>query len=618
MDMFKLKSARIKIKNIIGRSLIVSSILTLAIALIGSVYFNRSGLQMLRENNLKREQQLLSNFLVPAITIADMMEVRRLLSLASDANEKFAVIDNSGNILIPNYDDFNLVKQSYQNKSSLPDCHTVRTGYQIIKGNKLWINCSSMMTNDIENKHPVGVLISYSQYPSLWFSSLVFYFFGLAMLSLLLNAIWFRRVLHKRLLNPLTTLGSKIIEIARSPVNSSARLEGVEHLPYEINEIKNAFQSVLTHLQAEYQQRTESEKKSALLDQAARVAHDIRSPIAAMEMSLHMLVKDISSENILIMRMAVQSVRDIANNLLAKYRDNQQEQNSLNGYSLSNADDQNIARPILICSLIEQVISQKRYEWLQNKCELICTYSPAAKSVWINVAPGEVKRMISNLLNNAIEACMHEAQIEVQLNKVNNELELRIIDNGVGMPIVKMKHFLNGESSKHAGKGLGLSGAKQYKESIGGKLLLASQLNEGTTATLTFLIDSLPIWYPNHICLSQHDTVIVLDDDIAMQTLWFHRLQNFAVKIHLFSKYEETLHWLERHREDLDKMILLVDYELSDKSVNGLMLLNHFKVKQRGYLISSHAEQVFLQNEAGKMGVWLIPKTLASDISIAL
>jgi signal transduction histidine kinase len=267
-----------------------------------------------------------------------------------------------------------------------------------------------------------------------------------------------------------------------------------------------------------------------------------------MEMSLHMLAKDISSENILIMKMAVQSVRDIANNLLDKYRDNQQEKMSLTGASLSNVDDQNIAHPILLCSLIDQVISQKRYEWLQNQCELIFTYSSAEKSVWINVAPGEVKRMISNLLNNAIEACTKEAKIEVHLSKVNNMLELCIIDNGVGMPAAKMKFFFNGESSKHAGRGLGLCGAKQYMESIGGELVLASQLNEGTKVTLAFVTDVSPIWYPSHISLSQHHSVIVLDDDTAMQTLWFHRLQTFPVKIHLFSKYDETLHWIERHR----------------------------------------------------------------------
>jgi signal transduction histidine kinase len=615
MKIFKFQSSRIK--NIIGRSFIFSSVLTLAIALVGSVYFNNSGLQILRKNNLQREQQLLSNFLVPAITIADMMEVRRLLSLASDANEKFAVVDNSGNILMPNYDDFNLVKSSYLYKSTLPDCSAVKTGYQIIKGNKIWINCSSLTMNDVDKKRTVGILISFSPYPSLWFSSLVFYFFGVAVISLLLNAIWFRRVLHTRLLNPLTALGDGIIEVARFPLNSSFCLDCIENLPYEVNEIKDAFQRVLTHLQAEYQQRTESEKKSALLDMSVRVAHDLRSFIAVMEMNLHVIAQDISKDKIVMMQMALQSVRDITNNMLEQYRDSQQKKILL-GSASSSDDDLNISRPILLYSLIEQIASHKRYEWLQKSCELTFTYMPIAKCVWINMVPGEVKRMISNLLNNAIEACENYAKIQVQLNRVNHSLELRITDNGIGIPTENIEHCLSGESSKHAGRGFGLSGAKHYMETIGGKLALTSQPNMGTTVTLTFSIDSNPVWYPDQICLSQNDYVIILDDDVAMQTLWFHRLQSYPVKIHLFTKYGEVLHWIKQHHDFLDKMILLVDYELAEIAVNGLTLLKYFNIKHRGYLVTSHAEEVNIQNEAEKMGIWLIPKKLASETLIGL
>ncbi|MBV9576859.1 MAG: hypothetical protein JO149_09570, partial [Gammaproteobacteria bacterium] len=126
MDM--LNSKKFRIKDIISRSLIISSLATLAIALIGSVYFNYNSVQVARENNLKREKQLLSNFLIPAIAIADTMEVRRLLTLASSADEKFVVIDSSRNILIPNYDEFNLIKKFYIEKSKFLDCSMVKTG----------------------------------------------------------------------------------------------------------------------------------------------------------------------------------------------------------------------------------------------------------------------------------------------------------------------------------------------------------------------------------------------------------------------------------------------------------------------------------------------------------
>lgn len=394
-----------------------------------------------------------------------MMEVRRLLSLASDNNERFAVIDTSQNIIISNYDDFYLVKKLI-NKSEFLDCSMVKTGYQIINESKYWIHCSPLITSDLDNKHLVGLFISYSSYFPLWISSLAFYFFSLAMLILLLNAIWFRRLLKKRLLNPLTVLGRKIIEISRSPFNPSVGLDDIEYLPYEINEIKNAFKDVLTHLQTEYHHHSESEKKSALLDQAARVVHDIRSPIAAMETSLYLVSQSISDENIAIMKVAVQSIRDIANNILDKYRNNQQTEKSCNEENSSVIDDHNISRPILLYSLIEEITSQKRYEWMKNRCDIIFTYTSAVKIIWLDVVPSDIKRMVSNLLNNAVEACASEPKIEIYLDKASTGLELKITDNGVGMHPEKIADFLNGESTKHAGKGLGLTAAKEYMNSI--------------------------------------------------------------------------------------------------------------------------------------------------------
>jgi len=616
MLIFKSRDSRIR--NIIGRSFIFSSVVTLAIALIGSIYFNNSGLQILQKDNLQKEQELLSNILVPALIIADMTEVRRLLSLASDANEKFVVIDNSENILMPNYDDLDLIKASISDKNILPECNNVKTGYQIIKGNKLWINCSPLTINSIDKRRIAGILISFSPYPSLWFSSLVFYFFGIAVISLLLNIFWLGRVLHKKLLNPLTTLGARLIEAARSPFDSGIYLDDVKDLPHEIQEIKDAFQGVLTHLHTEYRQRTESEKKSALLDQAARVAHDIRSPIAVMETSLYLLAQDISKEKMLMIQTAIQSVRDIANNLLEQYRDNQQAKISLNTSISSSHDNRNLPRSILLHSLIEQIISQKKHEWLQKSCELTFTFLPDTKLVWINVTPGDVKRMISNLLNNAIEACTNHAKIHIELIKTASIIELCITDNGIGIPTDKIEYFLHGESSKHPGKGLGLSSAKQYMESIGGKLLITSQLSKGTTVRLTFLIALNPPWHPDQIDLLKNNRVIVLDDDMAMQTLWIHRLKNYPVKTHLFTNYGETIHWIKQNHDQLDKMVFLIDYELSEKSVNGLMLLKYLNAQGSSYLITSHAEEVNIQKEIENIGAWLIPKKFASEIPISL
>jgi len=71
----------------------------------------------------------------------------------------------------------------------------------------------------------------------------------------------------------------------------------------------------------------ESEKKIALLDLAASVAHDIRSPLAAMEMILRLISKDIPTAQCSLLCDAIQSVRDISNNLLVRYREPERKLN---------------------------------------------------------------------------------------------------------------------------------------------------------------------------------------------------------------------------------------------------------------------------------------------------
>jgi hypothetical protein len=48
------------------------------------------------------------------------------------------------------------------------------------------------------------------------------------------------------------------------------------------------------------------------------------------------------------------------------------------------------------------------------------------------------------------------------------------------------------------------------------------------------------------------------------------------------------------------------------------MLLENIDNNNNCYLITSHAEEFHFQKAAEKAGVWLIPKSLASEISLAL
>lgn len=61
---------------------------------------------------------------------------------------------------------------------------------------------------------------------------------------------------------------------------------------------------------------------------------------------------------------------------------------------------------------------------------------------------------------------------------------LLIADSGCGIASEFLPRILSGESFKRGGRGLGLSGAKDYIESLGGKLIFTSKEGRGSQVKL--------------------------------------------------------------------------------------------------------------------------------------
>ena len=105
-------------------------------------------------------------------------------------------------------------------------------------------------------------------------------------------------------------------------------------------------------------------------------------------------------------------------------------------------------------------------------------------------------RIINNLIQNVI-AHSHADKIKIALSKKENNMELLLADNGVGIEKEDLKHIFErlykcdkGRSEK--GSGLGLSIVHQLVEKMGGTITVESKLGEGScfTVILPFKIDT--------------------------------------------------------------------------------------------------------------------------------
>lgn len=104
-----------------------------------------------------------------------------------------------------------------------------------------------------------------------------------------------------------------------------------------------------------------------------------------------------------------------------------------------------------------------------------------------------LKQVLLNLIDNAVKYSESDTPVTLKLSQKNNLAIIQVCDRGIGIPLQQQgrifeRFFRVDESRNRAGgTGLGLSIVKTLVEGMGGNVSVRSQLNEGSTFTVTFM-----------------------------------------------------------------------------------------------------------------------------------
>lgn len=124
--------------------------------------------------------------------------------------------------------------------------------------------------------------------------------------------------------------------------------------------------------------------------------------------------------------------------------------------------------------------------------------SPLSQLVYVDREMWE--KIVLNLLSNAFKFTF-EGSIRVSLAELEHEVELRVSDTGVGIPVSEQGKIFerfhrveNSRSRTHEGSGIGLSLASELVRLHAGKIRVESEINKGSTfiVTIPFGKDHLP------------------------------------------------------------------------------------------------------------------------------
>lgn len=106
------------------------------------------------------------------------------------------------------------------------------------------------------------------------------------------------------------------------------------------------------------------------------------------------------------------------------------------------------------------------------------------ESLSVECYPGQINQVFMNIISNAIEALGDSGELRINTARLNDVIEIKIQDDGVGIPEeIKSKIFDPFFTTKDVGKGTGLGLSISYGiiEKHHGRITVESEPGEGTT-----------------------------------------------------------------------------------------------------------------------------------------
>jgi signal transduction histidine kinase len=150
-----------------------------------------------------------------------------------------------------------------------------------------------------------------------------------------------------------------------------------------------------------------------------------------------------------------------------------------------------------LTKLISDIVKQQSKELEKRNQRLV--YAPGKKKVNALVDREKLRMVLENIIDNASKYSHENGKVKVSLNQADGHVHMQISDSGIGIDkkdhkklFQKFSRIENANSSFINGSGLGLYWAKKVVDLHGGTISLASELDKGSTFTV-----SLPLQTKN-------------------------------------------------------------------------------------------------------------------------
>jgi two-component system nitrogen regulation sensor histidine kinase NtrY len=257
----------------------------------------------------------------------------------------------------------------------------------------------------------------------------------------------------------------------------------------DLETLNKNFNLMINRLKDQQEKLIINERHEAWGNLARKLAHEIRNPLTPIQLTIDRLQSKYSDQ--------------ISSNDQDNYKENlniiKNQIKQISNLVSEFSDFARMPKPVLknndLISLMNENI--KLLKKLDDK--IIIQLKSNSEKIFLNSDKEQLSRVFFNLIKNAIESIQqkHEnslnytGKIDIEINKLDNNINIRIVDNGIGFGIfaANIKDILNPYfTTKKNGTGLGLSIVNKIINDHNGKIEFIP-IEEGAEININFTLN---------------------------------------------------------------------------------------------------------------------------------
>jgi signal transduction histidine kinase len=276
----------------------------------------------------------------------------------------------------------------------------------------------------------------------------------------LLIAILWTMLIARRTTEPILKLREHTQRVASGDLDARVEVRATD----ELGELAEAMNRMTADLKEKRDQLVKAEKDAAWREMARQVAHDIKNPLTPIKLSADLLKRAKDEQSPEFDRIFARTIETISRQV-AHLREIASDFHALTGSSTAQPQVFEAGQ------LIDEVL-ELNHAWTEDLGVKVSRTGPGGL---VRVDPGLLRRVLINLVSNALEAMPEGGTLAVDARPVegNKRLQIDVRDSGSGVPEeVRARLFEPYFTTRTTGTGLGLAIAKRVIEEMGGTIAL--------------------------------------------------------------------------------------------------------------------------------------------------